>query len=293
MKGIVLAGGSGSRLYPATLAVSKQLLPVYDKPMIYYPLGVLMLAGIREILIISTPTDLPRFEALLGDGSAFGVTLSYAEQAAPNGLAEAFIIGRAFVGDDPVALVLGDNIFYGAGLGEIVRKAAGQDNGATVFAYAVDDPERYGVVDFERATGIARSIEEKPAAPRSHWAVTGLYFYDNDVLDIAASLAPSSRGELEITDVNRVYLEAGRLQVVQLGRGFAWLDTGTHDSLHDASSYVRTIEKRQGYKIMCLEEIALELGYLTPAEVVARADTLGSTDYAVYLRRRAAEIANG
>ena len=293
MKGIVLAGGSGSRLYPATLVVSKQLLPVYDKPMIYYPLGVLMLAGIREILIISTPTDLPRFEALLGDGSAFGVTLSYAEQAAPNGLAEAFIIGRAFVGGDPVALVLGDNIFYGSGLGEIVRAAAGQESGATVFAYAVDDPERYGVVEFDPATGTARSIEEKPVAPRSHWAVTGLYFYDNDVLDIAAGLAPSPRGELEITDINRAYLEAGRLQVVRLGRGFAWLDTGTHDSLHDASSYVRTIEKRQGYKIMCLEEIALELGYLTPAEVVARADSLGSTDYAVYLRRRAAEIDHG
>ncbi len=293
MKGIVLAGGSGSRLYPATLAVSKQLLPVYDKPMIYYPLGVLMLAGIREILIISTPTDLPRFEALLGDGSAFGVSLSYAEQAAPNGLAEAFIIGREFVGAEQVALVLGDNIFYGAGLGEIVRMAAGQDCGATIFAYAVDDPERYGVVEFEPATGIARSIEEKPAAPKSQWAVTGLYFYDNDVLDIAAALAPSPRGELEITDVNRVYLEAGRLQVVQLGRGFAWLDTGTHDSLHDASSYVRTIEKRQGYKIMCLEEIALELGYLTPAEVGARADLLGSTDYAVYLRRRAAEFDHG
>ena len=290
MKGIVLAGGSGSRLYPVTLAVSKQLLPVYDKPMIYYPLGVLMLAGIREILIISTPTDLPRFEALLGDGSAFGIQLSYAEQAAPNGLAEAFIIGREFVGADPVALVLGDNIFYGSGLGGIVRDAAGQRDGATVFAYSVDDPERYGVVDFDSATGTARSIEEKPAAPKSHWAVTGLYFYDNQVLDIAANLAPSSRGELEITDVNRAYLDSGKLQVVQLGRGFAWLDTGTHDSLHDASSYVRTIEKRQGYKIMCLEEIALELGYLTSAQVVARADALGNTDYAVYLRRRAAEI---
>ena len=292
MKGIVLAGGTGSRLYPATLAVSKQLLPVYDKPMIYYPLGVLMLAGIREILIISTPTDLPRFEALLGDGSAFGLTLSYAEQAAPNGLAEAFIIGREFVGSDPVALVLGDNIFYGAGLGEIVRSAAARDHGATVFAYSVEDPERYGVVAFDPATGIARSIEEKPSKPESHWAVTGLYFYDNDVLDIAANLAPSPRGELEITDVNRAYLDAGKLQVVQLGRGFAWLDTGTHDSLHDASSYVRTIEKRQGYKIMCLEEIALELGYITPAQLVARADSLGSTDYATYLRRRAAEVSD-
>ena len=292
MKGIILAGGSGSRLFPATLAVSKQLLPVYDKPMIYYPLGVLMLAGIREILIISTPTDLPRFEALLGDGSAFGMTLTYAEQAAPNGLAEAFIIGREFVGTDSVALVLGDNIFYGAGLGEIVRSAAAQQSGATVFAYNVDDPERYGVIEFDPATGIAKSIEEKPDAPRSHWAVTGLYFYDNRVLDIAATLAPSPRGELEITDVNRAYLEAGTLQVVRLGRGFAWLDTGTHDSLHDASSYVRTIEKRQGYKIMCLEEIALELGYLTSAQVVARADALGKTDYATYLRRRAAEASD-
>ena len=292
MKGIILAGGSGSRLFPATLAVSKQLLPVYDKPMIYYPLGVLMLAGIREILIISTPTDLPRFEALLGDGSAFGITLHYAEQAAPNGLAEAFIIGREFVGTDTVALVLGDNIFYGAGLGEIVRSAAAQQSGATVFAYNVDDPERYGVIEFDPVTGLARSIEEKPNAPRSHWAVTGLYFYDNRVLDIAATLAPSPRGELEITDINRAYLEAGTLQVVRLGRGFAWLDTGTHDSLHDASSYVRTIEKRQGYKIMCLEEIALELGYLTPAQVVARADALGKTDYATYLRRRAAEVSD-
>ena len=292
MKGIVLAGGTGSRLYPATLAVSKQLLPVYDKPMIYYPLGVLMLAGIREVLIISTPTDLPRFEALLGDGRAFGLTLSYAEQAAPNGLAEAFIIGREFIGSDPVALVLGDNIFYGAGLGEIVRSAAARGHGATVFAYSVEDPERYGVVAFDPATGTARSIEEKPSKPKSHWAVTGLYFYDNDVLDIAANLAPSPRGELEITDVNRAYLDAGKLQVVQLGRGFAWLDTGTHDSLHDASSYVRTIEKRQGYKIMCLEEIALELGYITPEQLVARADSLGSTDYATYLRRRAAEIAD-
>ena len=293
MKGIVLAGGSGTRLYPATLAVSKQLLPVYDKPMIYYPLGVLMLAGIRDILIISTPTDLPRFEALLGDGSAFGVTLSYAEQAAPNGLAEAFIIGREFVGSDPVALVLGDNIFYGAGLGEIVRAAAAQQGGATVFAYAVDDPERYGVVDFDPATGTARSIEEKPAAPRSNWAVTGLYFYDNDVLDIAANLAPSPRGELEITDVNRAYLDAGRLQVVQLGRGFAWLDTGTHDSLHDASSYVRTIEKRQGYKIMCLEEIALEMRFVTPAEMRETATGLGDNDYARYVRRRVEEFARG
>ena len=291
MKGIILAGGSGSRLYPATLAVSKQMLPVYDKPMIYYPLGVLMLAGIREILIISTPADLPRFEALLGDGSAYGVALSYAEQAAPNGLAEAFIIGRAFVGDSPVALILGDNIFYGAGLLEIVQQAAAQTSGATVFAYAVEDPQRYGVVSFDPHSGKAISIEEKPSDPKSNWAVTGLYFYDNDVLDIARDLTPSPRGELEISDVNSEYLKRGSLHVTRLGRGFAWLDTGTHDSLHDAASYVRTIEHRQGLKIMCLEEIGLELGYLTSDQVRARADQLGDTGYARYLRRRASEIA--
>ena len=291
MKGIILAGGSGSRLYPATLAVSKQLLPVYDKPMIYYPLGVLMLAGIRDILIISTPTDLPRFEALLGDGGDYGIRLQYAEQAEPNGLAEAFIIGRSFVGSDPVALILGDNIFFGAGLSSLLEEAASASKGATVFAYSVDDPERYGIVEFG-TDGQAISIEEKPGKPKSNWAVTGLYFYDNRVLDIAAGLKPSSRGELEITDVNRKYLELGDLRVRTLGRGNAWLDTGTHDSLHDAGSFVRTIEQRQALKICCIEEIALEQGWLEGKDVLARADRLGRTQYSDYLRRRVKEICN-
>jgi glucose-1-phosphate thymidylyltransferase len=289
MKGIVLAGGTGSRLFPATVAVSKQLLPVFDKPMIYYPLGVLMLAGIREILVISTPSDLTRFEALLGDGSAYGIRLSYAVQDEPRGLADAFIVGRDFVGDDAVALILGDNIFYGAGLIDLVRSAAQTGEGATVLAYAVEDPQRYGVVEFDPHTGAALSIEEKPRHPKSKWAVTGLYFYDNQVLDIAAALKPSARGEIEISDVNRAYLKRGQLHVERLGRGYAWLDTGTHESLHDAGSFVRTIEKRQGLKVMCLEEIALELGYLTPDDLIRRADQLGRSDYTDYLRRRAGE----
>jgi len=276
-------------LFPATLAVSKQLLPVFDKPMIYYPLGVLMLAGIREILVISTPSDLPRFETLLGDGSAFGIRVSYAEQDQPRGLADAFLVGQEFIGSDPVALILGDNIFYGAGLIEQLRAAAEAGKGATVFAYAVEDPQRYGVIEFDTETGDAISIEEKPKNPKSIWAVTGLYFYDNSVVEIARGLKPSARGELEITDVNRAYLERGELRVARLGRGFAWLDTGTHDSLHDAAAFVRTIEKRQGMKVMCLEEIGLELGYLTSSDLRRRADSLGDTDYAAYLRRRASE----
>jgi glucose-1-phosphate thymidylyltransferase len=289
-KGIILAGGSGSRLHPATLVVSKQLLPIFDKPMIYYPLGVLMLAGLREILIISTPTDVPRFEALLGDGSAFGISLSYAVQQTPKGLADAFIIGREFVGEDRVALILGDNFFYGAGLPELCRQAAAREQGATVFAYAVEDPERYGVVAFDKDTDRVLAIEEKPVEPRSNWAITGLYFYDNRVLDIAASIRPSMRGELEITDVNRAYLERGQLHVTRLGRGYAWLDTGTHESLHDATSFVRAIEHRQGLKIMCLEEIGMELGYLSVQQVLERASTLGNAQYAAYLKRRAGEL---
>ncbi len=289
MKGIILAGGSGTRLYPATLSVSKQLLPVYDKPMVYYPLATLMLAGIREILIISTPRDLPSFRSLLGDGSGFGIELSYAEQAHPNGLAEAFIIGRDFVGDDSAALILGDNIFFGSGLAALCREVAARERGATVFAYHVEDPQRYGVVTFDPQTMRAVEIVEKPPQPTSNWAVTGLYFYDNRVLDIASKVKPSNRGELEITDVNQAYLDMGELNVVRLGRGYAWLDTGTHDSLHEAASFVRTMEHRQGIKVMSPEEIAFDYGWLDSDQLRAAAERLGKSDYAAFLRRRADE----
>jgi glucose-1-phosphate thymidylyltransferase len=290
MKGIILAGGSGTRLYPITLGLSKQLLPVYDKPMIYYPLSALMLADIRDILIITTPHDQAQFQALLGDGSQFGVKLSFAVQPKPEGLAQAFIIGADFVGKDHCALVLGDNIFFGHDLPKMLHAARGQAAGATVFAYEVADPQRYGVVAFD-AGGKATSLEEKPKAPKSNWAVTGLYFYDNEVLRHAAAIKPSARGELEITDVNRCYLEAGKLSVQRMGRGFAWLDTGTYDSLLEAAQFVATLERRQGMKISCPEEIALRYGFTTVKQMEPWLSRLGKSDYAAYVRRVATDLA--
>ncbi len=283
MKGIVLAGGSGTRLYPVTQVMSKQLLPVYDKPMVYYPLSTLMQAGIRDILVISTPQDTPRFEALLGDGKRWGLRLRYVVQPRPEGIAQAFLVGREFIGNDRVALVLGDNIFYGEALPRLLQGAAARERGATVFAYPVKDPERYGVIEFDKR-GKAVGIDEKPARPKSRYAVTGVYFYDNRVVEIAAKLKPSARGELEITDVNRAYLERGELEVTPMGRGMAWLDTGTHEALLEAAHFIETIERRQGLKVACPEEIAFRMGFIDAAQLEALAKPLEKSSYGEYLR---------